>query len=365
MNVNSKVVKICFVAPKAYPLFNPDVKGVFGGAEVDLFLLATELAKDDAFEVSFITADYGQDKFENIQGVRVIKSLALEKNPLSGTIKIWRAMKNADARIYFQETASEGTFLVGLFCRLHKRKFVYRTAHKNECDGTYLKKYFWVGKAFRWSLHQAAQNIVQNETDKENIHRTTGVDSIAIKNAHHLPILSDTQRDIVLWVGRSAEFKRPQLFLDLAEQITDEKFTFICPRATNDQNYEQLVARAEKIKNLNFIPHVDFAKIDDYFQRAKLFLCTSTGEGFPNTYVQACKNGAPILSLRVNPDNFLNENDCGICADGDWDRFVNEFTTLIKSERLQQLGKNARKYAEDKHDIKKIVQVYKKLFLNL
>ncbi len=52
-------IRVCFISPKAYPLFNPNVEAVFGGAEVDLYYLATELAKDDSFTVSFITADYG------------------------------------------------------------------------------------------------------------------------------------------------------------------------------------------------------------------------------------------------------------------------------------------------------------------
>ena len=58
--------------PKAYPLFNPQIKTVFGGAEVDLYLLATELAKDNDFAVSFITADYGQPPIETIAGVKII-----------------------------------------------------------------------------------------------------------------------------------------------------------------------------------------------------------------------------------------------------------------------------------------------------
>ena len=55
-----KTVKVCFVSPKAYPLFDDKAQGVFGGAEVDLYMLGTELAADDAFEVSFIVADYAQ-----------------------------------------------------------------------------------------------------------------------------------------------------------------------------------------------------------------------------------------------------------------------------------------------------------------
>ena len=62
----NKPIKVCFVCPKAYPLFNPSICKLFGGAELDLYLLACELTKDENYEVSCIVADYGQEKIEII-----------------------------------------------------------------------------------------------------------------------------------------------------------------------------------------------------------------------------------------------------------------------------------------------------------
>jgi len=365
MSSDTKTIEICFIAPKAYPLFNPDVKKVFGGAEVDLYSLATELAKDENFAVSFITADYGQAKIETIEAVRIIKSLTFKENPLSGAFKVWRAMRAADAQIYFQEAASLGTFLVALFCKLHKRVFIYRTAHERECNGTYLKQHLFAGKAFPWALRNAAQVIVQNEIDKETLERTTGVPSTVIPNAHHLPVLSKGKRDIILWVGRSAPFKRPELFIDLAARFPNEQFVMICQRATGDENYEALIARTREIKNLQFIERVPFADIDSYFKRAKVFINTSDSEGYPNTFIQACKYATPILSLCVNPDNFLNNFDCGICVDDDWGRFISEVKVLVRPQERARYGKNARQYAEQKHNLEKIAERYKGMFSRL
>lgn len=365
MTPEPKIIKICFIAPKAYPLFNHNVKEIFGGAEMDLYLLATELAKDKDFAVSFITADYGQPDTETIADVRVIKSLDFKKNSLTCAIKVWRAMRFADAQIYFQEVASWGTFLVALFCKLNKRMFIYRTASRRECDGTYLRRYYFAGKAFRWSLRNAAQVIVQNETDRKELKHTAGICSKVIAGAHHLPVLSEAKRDIILWVGRSAKIKRPKLFIELAEKIPNESFKMICQRATGDRNYEELIERAKKVRNLEFIKRVEFDEIENYFARAKFFVCTSKREGFPNTYIEACKNGTPILSLNVNPDNFLSRFNCGICADDDWDRFVQQLRTILESEKLKEFGQNARRYAELKHDIKNITKIYKKLFLKV
>ena len=332
---------------------------------MDLYLLATELAKDKDFAVSFITADYEQNRIEEIAGVKIIKSLDFKKNPLNGAIKIWRAMQTADAQIYFQEVASWGTFLVALFCRLCNRIFIYRTANQPECDGTYLKQHFFAGKAFRWSLHNAAQVVVQNETDKKAIKETLSICSKVIPSGHHLPTLSRCKKDIILWVGRSDRIKRPELFINLAEQIPNEWFTMICRRATDDQKYEELIDRAKQFKNLEFIKRAEFDEMESYFAHAKLFVCTSKGEGFPNTYVEACKHATPILSLCVNPDNFLNRHKCGICADGDWSGFISQLKVLLKSEERERYGVNARLYAEKNHNIKNIVEEYKHILSKL
>jgi glycosyltransferase involved in cell wall biosynthesis len=191
---------------------------------------------------------------------------------------------------------------------------------------------------------------VQNETDQEKLKQKTGIRSKVMGCGHQLPILSERKRDIILWVGRSAKIKRPELFIELAEKNPNERFTMICRRATGDKKYEEMVKRAKTIENLDFL---------------KFFVCTSKGEGFPNTYIEACKNGTPILSLNVNPDNFLSRFNCGICADDDWERFVRQLRTMLESNKLREYGQNARKYAEQKHDIKKIINRFKELFKDL
>jgi len=54
-------MKICFISLDAYPLFSRGQQSVQGGAEVDVYMLSTESAKDQRFKVSFITGDYGQN----------------------------------------------------------------------------------------------------------------------------------------------------------------------------------------------------------------------------------------------------------------------------------------------------------------
>ena len=364
-STNARITKICFIAPKAYPLFNPDVKEVFGGAEVDLCFLAKELAKDKNFQVSLITADYGQEKFEIIEDIRIIKGVDFKKNPIIGAIMVWRALNKAHAEMYMIKTISPGMFLVAFFCRLKGRKFLYRTSNTNSCDGTYLKQHSILGRIYKCALRTATHVFVQNKTDRENLERTTGVSSTVIPNGHQLTKLCESERDTILWIGRSVQIKRPMLFIDLAEKIRDEKFTMICQQATGDQKYQELVRRARQVENLEFIERVGFDEIHSYFQRAKVFVNTSDAEGFPNTFIQACQHGTPILSLNVNPDQFLEEYNCGIFCNGNVERLADSLKLMLAGNTSLEMGKNARRYVEQNHDIRDVAEKYKKLFRKL
>jgi glycosyltransferase involved in cell wall biosynthesis len=360
-----KPIKICFVAPKAYPIFNPEKGDYFGGAEVDLYYLATELARDENFQVSFIVADYGQPPVEMREGVTVIRTVDFTKSPFAGVWRVWRGLIRADAQIYVLKTASPGTPLVALFCKLHGRVFAYRTANTDECDGTYVRKHRLLGPAFAWSLRQAKILFAQNAADAENLSASMGLCAHVIPNGHPLPELNQQERDTILWVGRDAEVKKPRLFLELARKVPDRHFTIICQSLTHDQNYTELTAEAAKVKNLEFIPHVPFNRVESYFRRALVLVNTSDREGFPNTFIQACICATPILSLNVNPDGFLDKYGCGIYCGKDFDKLVDSLNTLLAEHRYIDLGRNARKYVEQNHDITTIAQMYKRLLREL
>jgi len=358
-------IRVCFVSPKSYPLFDSGVESVFGGAEVDLYLFGTELAKDEHFEVSFIVADYGQPESIAIDGVRVITSLDFNKNALLGATRIWRAMRLADADVYMLKTASPGVPLAAAFCRLHHKALVYRTAHQYECDGTYLKEHFFLGRAFAASLRRAAAIFAQNCEHQKMLNETIGVDSVVIPNGHRLPVVEQTEREAILWVGRSADFKQPDKFIALAEQFPAEKFIMICSQATGDENYDQLCRKVENVSNIEFHQRVSFDEIDAFFQRARVLVNTSDAEGFANTFIQACKCATAILSLNVNPDGFLDKYSCGICCESGMVHLAEGLRFMLEKSRYVELGRNGRQYAEEHHDIAKIVEQYKAIFLEL
>ncbi len=259
-----KPIRICFVILNAYPLFNPDVKGVIGGAEVDSYYIASELAKDPNYQVSCIVADYGQEPIEVREGVTLIRSSDFSTKRISATFRLWQALRRADAQIYVRKLSSAVTTEVAFFCKRFGRRFIYRTASSVECDGTYLKEHYFRGKGFLWSLRHADTVIAQNQTDADNLSATAGVSAQVIRNPDRLQPLDEKERQTILWVGRSADVKRPERFLELTKQMPEQWFTMICQRAIEDKQYDNLVEKAKQIKNLEFIPRVPFHKIHEY-----------------------------------------------------------------------------------------------------
>lgn len=358
-------IKVCFIAPKAYPIFNPAIKEVFGGAQLDLYLLATELAKDPAFKISFITADYGQNADELRENVHLLRSFKFCHNSFLTTWQLLKAMWRADADVYFLKASAAGAFLIAVFSKLRRRPFIYRTASQEECDGTYISKSRWAGALFKQAMRLAKCVLVQNKADGDNLERTIGIKSVHIPNGHRILPAESVAKETILWVGRSAKIKRPDFFIKLARQFPKEHFVMICQKNIDDTEYSSLVLMAEGTQNLEFYEHVPFDQVNRYFLKAKVLVNTSDSEGFPNTFIQAGIAKAAILSLHVNPDDFLERYRCGQSCGGNWERFTLALAGMLQDEAYKAMGENGRRYVENHHDIASIVGRYKELLIKL
>lgn len=360
-------MKVCFISRSAYPLFNPASKAVFGGAEVDLYLIAKELAKDTKYSVHFIVGDFGQSAIEVNEDVTIHKSYKFtEKKPFQ-MLKLIRAMFLVKADIYIQESASGGTGVISFFCKTLGKKFIYRTASDIDCDGTFIKDNYIEGKLYKYGIKNASCVITQNDNNKKQLKENLSVDSIVIRNGIQIPGRTSVEKDIILWVGRSEQLKQPQLFVEIAKKVPFVKCVMICPKANfNSVDLDQLQALAKSAANLEFINGVPFSEIDTYYKRAKIFVNTSLYEGFPNTFVQSTAQATAIFSLNVNPDNFININKCGYFANGSMTELINQITLSLKNDFiLNEMCSNSYMFAKNNSDIGVIVNLYKNVFTSV
>jgi glycosyltransferase involved in cell wall biosynthesis len=156
-----------------------------------------------------------------------------------------------------------------------------------------------------------------------------------------------------LWVARCEPWKRPELLIELARSLPNRNVVMICPPSKDqEQLFEQISSKARKLANLTFIERVSFAESQKYFERAKVFIGTSQAEGFPNTYVQACAAGTPIVAYEVDPEEFIEHNRAGLVARGNFRSLTQAVESLLTDpDEWKQCSENARAYADRTHDL--------------
>ncbi len=359
-------MKVCFIHSYGEKAFS---KESVGGTELQLYYISRELAKEDDVEVSFLTRSE-DDEIKVVENVELIPAVG---NVESWTSKLWSGFKllyrlnKVDADLYFSSSDNMIPGLVSLFCRLKGKKHVHRTVHKRECDGSLIRQEPVKGVVNNLGLRLADTIFVQCQDHKGLLSEWFDPNCKIIPNSFPIGQQDSQDGDYILWVGRRVEWKRPEMVLNLAEEFDSEKFVIVSPRTgSNEEFYDKIEEKAEELANVELIERVPRSEIQDYFNNAKIFLNTSEKEGFPNTFIEAGRGSTPILSYRVDPDGFIESNECGFSCGAEYDvlkRRLEEM--LVDEEQRVQRGRNCRKYIEGKNDVSKNIREVKKEFRRL
>lgn len=359
--------KICFVALGAYPLLAKNKINSGGGPEIHQTFLARELMKHN-FEVIFITynENEGNPFMQTEDGIKVIKVYNRRDishlNSISKALWIWKAMNLADADIYYHHSGSAG--IVSLFCRLNSKKSICHIA-SNACVIRSIQRSY--RSYWRYWMDNVLADIilVQSKFQKAMLKKNFNRDSFLIKNFFPLTLREIPKKSyppIILWVGSMAYVKQPWLFLKLAKKIPEGRFQMIGGVGEDENLYESLKEFSEKIHNLDFLGYIPFYEINEFFKRAATLVNTSKFEGYPNAFIQAWMCNMPVISLNFDLDKIIQNKKLGFFS-GTFDQVVLDVKTLLEDETLRNaMGKNARKYVEIEHDIRKIAKKYIEFF---
>jgi len=360
---------------EAYSFFADNNKILHGGAELQMFLLAKHLSKFADNEIIFMVGNYGQPKSQKIENINVVRTvnIYLKKSFFFKAItalKMLYLIIKHKPDVVITTTFNPTSFVFYIYKTLFKKKHIHRTASLIEVNKQWINENAIMGKLFEISLLNADVVITQNYEHKDlletshklkNIHVLKNV--IEIKNHK----ISFSQKKNLLWVSRYVEMKNPFMFLILAKQIPDYNFIMICPNSQKDiQRWTQLKEEATKMKNVTFIDKVEHKYIQKYFDDALIFINTSDYEGFPNTFLQAAIAETPIVSLVVNPDNFLNTYNCGYACENKFDILLTKTLFLLNNNELREkMGENCFSYVSQNHDINTVGDNWKQLINNL
>ncbi len=357
-------MKVCIINLKGYSLFNNKTSFLFGGAEVQLYLIAKKFSEHTNVEVNIIVVDYGQELLEKFDKIKCWKSFKLKDNILKKIYIFFKVFKKIDSDVYLQRTLTIFTCFLIFYCKLKNKKFIYMVAHDNEVNGKHkLYKNKVIKKIILNSLKKLNGDIIVQSEYQKNKLKENNIKSIIIKSSYEIKTIFNNDKNYLLWVGRSKSWKKPQLFIELAKDLPHLNFIIICQE--QDKVLQTEIKEVSKdIKNLEFIDFVSFDDIDKYFSKAKVLVNTSDFEGFPNTFLQAFNNKVPVISLNVNPDNVIDKYSLGFSLNGNINNLKNKAELLFRDEKLYQgISENCYTYMKKNHDINKNNQELLKLIL--
>ncbi|MDD2766380.1 MAG: glycosyltransferase family 4 protein [Candidatus Moranbacteria bacterium] len=360
--------KICIVNFNVYCLFNPESSAPMGGAELDMYTVAKGL--ESAYDVTVITGDWGQKEDEIFGKIHVFRSFELGKKGMlrffRGVFLFWNNLSQVDADVYISSGAGPEIGIIAFFCKLKKKKFIYRTASEIDCNKKYINLNGIKGLIYKYGLensHRIVTTVRQHKNLLACSHSNTENKVLHINLGIFSGNKQEQGKDSVLWVGRCDSLKNPDAYIDIAKYISDYKFVMICPRQKHNSDYfEEIKRKAESLPNMTFIDFVPFKDIQPYFDKSKIFVNTSDFEGFTYTLIQSGLARTPVVYLNVNPDEVITKHNIGYVADGDKEKMAEQISMLLNDEKdWKEKSENAFRYVKENHDINIVGEQWKNL----
>lgn len=313
-------LKICIVGLDAYHVLasSPSVPYV-GGESVQHVLLA-HAWRDLGAEVSMIVHDHGQPRDATIDGIRTYTICGRDEGVRivrffhPRMTSLFGALRRSQADVYYQSPAGVDTGLVAWFCRRHGKRMVFRIASDANCvRGGQLISYWRDRKLFEYGLQRAGLIAAQTQYQQQLLQSSYGLRSHVVNMAADPgTITPPAGKDIdVLWVSNFREVKRPEAVIEIARALPDVSFSMVGGALPGGQGYyDRVVAEARKLPNITVHGAVPYHETGRLYDRARLFLNTSTMEGFPNSFLQAWMRGVPVIST-FDPDGLINRELLG------------------------------------------------------
>lgn len=361
-----KPIKVCLLGLENVTVFLPGLDGFrVGGEQVQQSLIARGLSHR-GYQTSMVSMDYGQPDGAEEDGVTVYKAYAQNAGlPIfrfiyPRWIKLWSALRRANADIYYTSCAGMQVGLLALFCQRHKRKFIYRVAHDNDCEPSSLLIPLARDKRlYEYGLQRAHGILTQSQQQAQalerNYRRHSQVAGMLVENPSRF--IPSQERDIdVLWVNNIRQFKRPDLALDLAERMPDVSFHLV-GGPNEPELYEQIKRRAEALRNVTFHGPVPYRQVGDFYDRCRVFFNTSDVEGFPNSYLQAWVRGRPVVAF-FDPDGLIKREGMGQAVNSLDEMRLAVLALLTDASLLQCVGTRCQEYMSRKYGDDVVLKPY-------
>jgi len=177
---------------------------------------------------------------------------------------------------------------------------------------------------------------------------------------------SEALNGTILWVNNFKRFKRPEIFIRLAEKLPQYKFVMVGRQADGHFGKQMDKMIAKKPSNLSYLGPKPIKEVNRIICRSHLLVYTSLPyEGFGNSFIQAWFRGVPTISLGYELDGILEREKIGRTSKSFKDLIIDVDELMQNNSLRQEMGKRAMKYATKNHREDQMVNKFETVFKNL
>jgi glycosyltransferase involved in cell wall biosynthesis len=267
-----------------------------------------------------------------------------------------RALARADADLYACMSGDASLGQVALWCRARRRPLAYYVSSTRAVDRSLPNLTGRERVLYRLGLRRAQRVMVQTRLQQAMLREGFGVGAEVVPMPCEPMTPASAPRRApppggarVLWVGRISPEKRLEWLLDVAEALPDLGFDVV--GAANEASpYETaLLARARSVPNVRLHGRVaERGALAGLYQGAALLCCTSSTEGFPNTFLEAWSHGVPVVTT-FDPDGLTATLGLGAAAHDT--AGVREAIRLLlgSADAYRRASENSWRYFQERH----------------
>ena len=197
----------------------------------------------------------------------------------------------------------------------------------------------------KWLYPRATGVIAQTEKAKELYHKQFKQDNITVigNPIKQMYSVQDEEREnVVVSVGRLIDTKHFDQLIDIFTKInnSDWKLIIVGGDALKQTNSITLQEQIDRLGMNNRIELAGTRKnVDDYLRRAKIFVFTSSSEGFPNVVGEALSAGLPVVAYDciAGPSDMVEDGRNGFLVPVfDKSMFREKLELLMKDDDLRK-----------------------------
>lgn len=336
-----------------------------GGAEFQAYLIARELAQrgHEAHYVAYRSSPTGTVEDE---GLRVHR-LNEQYSPPNVSSTIVETVQEIDPDYaYFRNFRD--LYILNELENDFTGETIFNISHDRQCFrlANNWRQLLTLSNIYKWITNPSTYltrrllpipdyRFAQTRYQQSLLNENFNLDSSYVGNGHPVPedIGPKHNPPIVLWLAGLKSWKRPHIFLSIAEACQDLDCQFwVVGRSINEEFAEEVIDRINSMPNAEYKGGCSIEESNSYIRRASLFVNTSKQEGFPNTFIQSWLRGTPVVSLDVDPDGILRKQNVGVFADGDIDTMIESIRELVANQnKWDEMSTSAYEYGRSNHDI--------------